>query len=112
MSPAATLEMPPVNSLTVREVQPVTPAPEPEPEKQPASSATCLEVQPVKSPTAAVSPSELSLKDKAMKIQFELALDHATGIKETLKHANEYFGIEAKGTPNEQASALLKEMGL
>lgn len=57
-------------------------------------------------------PTALSLKGKAMKIQFELALDQGLGIKETLRQANEYLGLEAKGTPSAQANALFREMGL
>lgn len=62
--------------------------------------------------SGAAAAAELSLKAKATKIQFELALDPNTGIKETLRQANEYFGIVAEGTPNQQASAVLVEMGL
>ena len=56
--------------------------------------------------------AELSLKDKTLKIQFELALEPSTGIKETLRQANEYFGLSEEGTPSQQADALLAEMGL
>lgn len=62
--------------------------------------------------SGASAAAELSLKEKASKIIFELDLDPATGIKETLRQANDYFGITAEGTPNQQANALLVEMGL
>ena len=56
--------------------------------------------------------AQLSLKEKAKLIAFELSIDSAAGILEILKRANECFGIEAAGTPHEQAATLLGELGL
>jgi len=56
--------------------------------------------------------AQLSLKEKAKLIAFELSIDSAAGILEILKRANGCFGIEAAGTPHEQAATLLGELGL
>eukprot|EP00966_Prymnesium_polylepis_P319513 7375960-Prymnesium_polylepis.1 len=99
---------------TATATAPATPAATPA-----ATKAATPAVTKAGTPRTADSPTmvkasapELSLKEKSTKIIFELSLDPTTGIKETLRQANEYFGIQPEGTPNEQASALLKEMGL
>lgn len=77
-------------------------APAPAPEKPIAAALSA----------SSAATAELSLKEKATRIQFELSLDASTGIKETLRQANEYLGLDAAGTPNEQANAVLTEMGV
>ena len=79
------------------------------------SNAGAPTAAPVAPATAARTGSEASgpsLKDKVRMIQHELAIDPATGIMDTLRKANECFGLALAGTPHEQASALMLEMGL
>ena len=58
------------------------------------------------------SLSHLPLKKKVQCIQFELSIDPSLGLLAALRQANECFGLPTRGTPHEQAAALLCEMGV
>ena len=55
-----------------------------------------------------------TLKSKVQRIQYELSIDSGLGIAAALKQANGYMGLNtaASATPQQQAEALLRELGI